>query len=291
MNAFAHYRAAVEEPASISSTSAARGQVRCPSLSPTDGPAPFRAVKDHPSAYRPSKPRGDPADSFDVVAPSLPGYGFSDRPAQRGMNDLRIADLWAKLMKEGLGYQRFAAQGGDWGAFIAARLGHAHPESVTGIHMSWVGVVEPYLGPETRELSQAERAFLEQRVRWRQAEAGYRHIQGTKPQTLAYGLNDSPAGLAAWLVDRIRTWGEGEDLSERRRYYTWDELLTNITIYWVTQTINSSNRLYYENQRIPWTLGEVSGSVCPAPRRFLPKTRCTLPGSGPSESTTSSAGR
>ena len=257
MNAFAHYRADVEGTGIHFIHERGKGPSPLPIVITHGWPGSFfELLKIIPLLTDPASHGGDPADSFDVVAPSLPGYGFSDRPAQRGMNDLRIADLWAKLMKEGLGYQRFAAQGGDWGAFIAARLGHAHPESVTGIHMSWVGVVEPYLGPETRELSQAERAFLEQRVRWRQAEAGYRHIQGTKPQTLAYGLNDSPAGLAAWLVDRIRTWGEGDDLSERRRYYTWDELLTNITIYWVTQTINSSNRLYYENQRIPWTLGE-----------------------------------
>jgi pimeloyl-ACP methyl ester carboxylesterase len=168
------------------------------------------------------------------------------------MDILRVADLWAKLMTEKLGYLRFGAQGGDIGAGVTSRLGFAHPENLTGIHLTSVTRPTPYLGPGARELSDAEKAHLDQREKWQQAEGGYSHIQGTKPQTLSYGLNDSPAGLAAWIVEKYRTWSDcGGDVESR---FTKDELLTTITIYWITQTISSSTRMYYENQRQVWSL-------------------------------------
>ncbi len=217
----------------------------------------------------PANHGGDPADAFDVVVPSIPGYGFSDRPTQRGMNIFRIADLWARLMTDGLGYHRFGAQGGDWGASVTARLGFAHPNQLVGIHVTSVAAIFPYLGPGARELSQQERALLEGRERWRQAEGGYSHIQGTKPQTLSYGLNDSPTGLAAWMVEKFRTWSDCEGDVERR--FTKDELLTNVTIYWVTQTINSSTRLYYEFQHSPWSLSQGEGIQVPCAVALFPK--------------------
>ncbi len=164
-----------------------------------------------------------------------------------------VADLWAKLMTEVLGYDRFGAHGGDWGAGVTARLAYAHPDKMIGIHVTSVSSM-PYLGPGSREPTQQERAFLDTRERWRQDEGGYAHIQGTKPQTLSYGLMDSPVGLAAWIVEKFRTWSDrGGDVES---VFTKDELLTNITIYWVTRTISSSVRIYYESLRDPLTLKE-----------------------------------
>lgn len=192
---------------------------------------------------------GDPADAFDVVVPSMPGYGYSDRPRNPGMNVTEIARLWHKLMTEGLGYERFAAQGGDWGAAVTSRLGFDYPDSVAGIHITMAGAASST--PPDAELSDAERQYLAERREWQNSEGGYGHIQGTKPQTLAYGLNDSPAGLAAWIVEKFRTWSDCNGDVETR--FTKDELLTNITIYWATKSISSSVRLYYESRRSPTT--------------------------------------
>ena len=214
----------------------------------------FEMYKVIPMLSDPASHGGDPADAFDVVAPSMPGYGFSDATDKRGLSVLSIGDLWAKLMSENLGYQRFAAQGGDWGARVTAKLGLSHGDKVIGIHTTSTSSPTPYQGPGTRELSEAEKAMLAQRVQWLADEGGYSHIQATKPQTLSYGLNDSPAGLAAWIVEKYRTWSDcGEDVESR---FTKDELLTTITIYWVTQSINSSTRLYYESFFQAWDLAK-----------------------------------
>ena len=214
----------------------------------------FEMYKVIPMLSDPASHGGDPADAFDVVAPSMPGYGFSDATDKRGLSVLSIGDLWAKLMSENLGYQRFAAQGGDWGARVTAKLGLSHGDKVIGIHTTSTSSPTPYQGPGTRELSEAEKAMLAQRVQWLADEGGYSHIQATKPQTLSYGLNDSPAGLAAWIVEKYRTWSDcGGDVESR---FTKDELLTTITIYWVTQSINSSTRLYYESFFQAWDLAK-----------------------------------
>ena len=214
----------------------------------------FEMYKVIPMLSDPASHGGDPADAFDVVAPSMPGYGFSDATDKRGLSVLSISDLWAKLMSENLGYQKFAAQGGDWGARVTAKLGLSHGDKVIGIHTTSTSSPTPYQGPGIRELSEAENAMLAQRVQWLADEGGYSHIQATKPQTLSYGLNDSPAGLAAWIVEKYRTWSDcGGDVESR---FTKDELLTTITIYWVTQSINSSTRLYYESFFQAWDLAK-----------------------------------
>lgn len=191
---------------------------------------------------------GDPADAFDVVVPSLPGYGFSGRPSSPGMNAFRVAALWARLM-EGLGYTRFGAQGGDFGASVTTALGLEHAGRLTGIHLNYIpGTYAPDLsaGPP---LSAEEEAFLAERERWAEEEGGYAHVQRTRPQTLAFALNDSPAGLAAWIVEKFRSWSDcGGDWRTR---FTAEELLTNVTIYWVTETIGSSVRFYREMARRP----------------------------------------
>jgi pimeloyl-ACP methyl ester carboxylesterase len=183
---------------------------------------------------------GDPADAFDVVVPSLPGYGFSGPTKVRGVNVARIADVFASLMQD-LGYQRFAAQGGDWGSSISSILGKSYPDRVVGIHLNFLSARFITNQDATNE---AERSWQERRAQWTRDESGYGHIQGTRPQTLAYGLSDSPVGLAGWIVEKFRTWSDCH--GDVESVFTKDELLTNIMIYWVTQTINSSTRLYYE---------------------------------------------
>ncbi len=228
----------------------------------------FEMSKIIPLLTDPASHGADPADAFDVVAPSMPGYGFSDHPVERGLHVLRVSDLWVRLMTEGLGYDRFGAQGGDWGAGVTAYLGYAYPENLIGIHLTSMVRPAPYLGTGSQELSPAEQAFLKQRERWLQDEGGYSHIQGTKPQTLSYGLNDSPAGLAAWIVEKYRSWSDcGGDVEKR---FTKDELLTTITIYWLTQTINSSTRLYYESLNHPWEMKEGERIGVPAAMAVFP---------------------
>jgi pimeloyl-ACP methyl ester carboxylesterase len=239
------------------------------------GPAPLPLIITHgwpgsfvemmkilPLLADPAAHGADPADAFDVVVPSLPGYGFSDRPADPGMSPVRITGLWARLM-EGLGYRRFGAQGGDWGAHISTRLALAVPERVAGLHLNYIpGSYLPFLGPGARPLSEVELGFLEEKDLWGQEEGGYGHVQGTHPQTLAYGLNDSPAGLLAWIVEKFRAWGDCDGKVERR--FGKDELLTNVTIYWATETIHSSIRLYREAAATPlhFAQGERVGVPC-----------------------------
>ena len=204
-----------------------------------------------PMLTDPAAHGGDAADSFTVIAPSLPGYGFSDPARTRAMNIQAIADLFFKLMTETLGYKKFAVQGGDWGAAITSRIGEVYQSNLYGIHVNMVAIGAAE-GRRDAELSGAEKVFLADLERFRRDETGYQWIQGTKPQPLAYGLNDSPAGLAAWIVEKFRTWSDCGGDVERR--FTKDQLLTNVMIYWVTQTINSSTRLYYESRHHPWRL-------------------------------------
>jgi pimeloyl-ACP methyl ester carboxylesterase len=191
----------------------------------------------------PARHGGDPADSFDVVAPSMPGYGFSDHARAPGMDAERIAALWAELMR-GLGYTRFGAQGGDWGAMVSTYLGANHADAVAGIHLNMVVAFPPDPSNPLDGLTQDEVIDMMPMQDWLRDEAGYQRIQGTKPQTLGYALNDSPAGLCAWIVEKFRTWSDCDGDVERR--FTKDELLTNVMLYWVPQAATSSARLYYE---------------------------------------------
>ena len=208
---------------------------------------------------------GDPADAFDVVAPSLPGYGFSPDPGRRGMHPGAMADVLAALMTETLGYPRFGAQGGDWGAAIATRLGRQHAPALLGIHLNLLGA-RPHLGEGAAPLTEAERAFLAEVDAWRRAEAGYQAIQSTKPQTLAFGLTDSPAGLAAWIVEKFRAWSDCGGDVERR--FTKDDLLTNVMIYWLSGSIGSSVRLYYEAGRDRGTAALAAGERVEVPTGY-----------------------
>lgn len=203
-----------------------------------------------PMLTDPAAHGGDPNHSFTVIAPSLPGYGFSDHPRTRAMNIQAIAELFHQLMTGVLGFDRYCAQGGDWGAAVTSRLGEIHGDRLYGIHLNllFVGGRRDH----SSELTDEEKVFLADMDHFRREETGYQWIQGTRPQTLAYGLNDSPAGLAAWIVEKFRTWSDCHGDVERS--FTRDQLLTNVMIYWVTQTINSSTRLYYEARHHPWRL-------------------------------------
>ena len=191
---------------------------------------------------------GSPQDAFHVVAPSIPGYGFSDKPRERGYGPAQMGDIFIKLMAR-LGYTRYGLQGGDWGGPIVAHMARADAEHVVGMHTETCrggppeGVEDPTAGvpPEELERMRDRQAFFSDEER------GYSAIQGSKPQTLGYGLNDSAVGQAAWIVEKFRAWSDVNGDVESK--FTKDELLTNITIYWVTQTATSSARLYYESPR------------------------------------------
>jgi len=194
------------------------------------------------------------ADAFHVVAVSLPGYGFSGKPRQPGFNTRKIAETVARLMAR-LGYARYGAQGGDWGAIIVRQLGLVDPTHLIGLQSNMC-VAAPPPGPNPNEGVPTDELKRVEETRARIAvETGYSQLQGTKPMTLGFGLNDSPAGLAAWIVEKFRTWSDSGGDVERK--FTKDELLTNITIYWVTETGPSSVRLYYENRVDPGLQGRV----------------------------------
>jgi microsomal epoxide hydrolase len=199
---------------------------------------------------------GDARDAFHVVAPSMPGYGFSGPTTVPGVDIRRVAAVNVALMAR-LGYERYAAQGGDWGGIATAHMGQLAPEHLYGIHVNMAIPRPPDSDPMAGVLPE-EMQGLADMAHFRDQETGYQRIQGTKPQTLAYGLNDSPAGLAGWILEKFRTWSDcdGDVFSS----FTRDQLLTNITIYWVTGTINSSTRLYYESMK-SGGLGALTGRV------------------------------
>jgi len=212
----------------------------------------FEFHKIIPMLTDPARFGGDPADAFTVVAPSLPGFTLSFRPGQERFGVERIAEVFALLMSEVLGYERFAAQGGDWGAFVTSCLGLQVPQRLYGIHLNLLAVRrDPTMLDHP---SPEEKAFLGELDHWIKEEMGYQWIQGTKPQTLAFALSDSPVGLAAWIVEKFRTWSDCRGDPENA--FTKDELLTNITLYWVSGAIGSSFWPYYARMHGPWPIPE-----------------------------------
>lgn len=207
-------------------------------------------VKIIPMLADPERYGGRNEDAFHVIVPSLPGYGFSSIPSRVGVDTFAIAKLWADLMSA-LGYQRFAVQGGDWGAYVATCLGFLFPERIIGIHLNRIpGGYQPPYDPSGKDLTEEERAFVAAySTKWMDTEGAYIRIQATKPQSLAYAFNDSPVGLAAWMIEKFRGWSDCD--GEVERVFTKDELLTAISVYWFTQTIGSSMRLYWEARRHP----------------------------------------
>ena len=193
---------------------------------------------------------GDPADAFTVVAPSLPGYGLSFSPGQPRFGVEEIADCFADLMSNVLGYTRFAAQGGDWGSFITSRLAWLYGDRLIGIHLNLMPLRrDPKLVAEpTRE----NQEYLEQLTEWLNEGTGYSWIQGTRPQTLAFALTDSPGGLAAWIAEKFRAWSDCK--GDLESVFTKDALLANISLYWFTGAIGSSFWPYYARIHRPWPI-------------------------------------
>lgn len=186
----------------------------------------------------------DPADAFDVVVPDMPGYGYSDVPPGPPVDSIEVARRWAELMTT-LGYDRFGAAGGDIGSHVARWLALDRPERVVAVHRTDGGIP----APGQTDLSEAERAFLADAERWGAEEGAYGAVHRTKPQTAATALTDSPVGLLAWIVEKLRSWSDCDgDLANS---YSRDEILDDVTIYWLTGTIGSSMRMYHANGRIP----------------------------------------
>ncbi len=203
-----------------------------------------------PRLTDPERFGGDPADAFTVIAPSLPGYGLSFTPGQPRFGIEAIADCFAELMTDVLGYSRFGAQGGDWGSFVTARLGYAYPERLSGIHLNMMPVRRDPTVVSNPTLEEGR--YAEELQLWLKEETGYQWIQGTRPQTLAFALTDSPAGLAAWIVEKFRAWSDcGGDVEVA---FARDHLLANISLYWFTGAIGSSFWPYYARMHGPWPI-------------------------------------
>ena len=190
----------------------------------------------------------NPEFSFDLIIPSIPGFGFSQKINVPGCNLWFICDLWSKLIKE-LGYEKILAQGGDFGAGISTALALKHPEDVLGLHLNYIpGSYFPFLS-KNEKLTEEEILFQKNAEGWYTIEGAYSHQHRTKPLTLAYALNDSPVGLCAWIVEKFYGWSDCNGNIES--VFTKDELLSNVSLYWYTETIHSSIRLYNENSQVP----------------------------------------
>jgi pimeloyl-ACP methyl ester carboxylesterase len=224
----------------------------------------------------------DPDDAFDVVVPDMPGFGYSDRPSGDPLNSVQVAGLWAELM-DLLGYRRFGAAGGDIGSHVSRYLALDFPDRVAAVHRTDAGV--PYAPGDLADLTAEERDWIAGAAAWGASEGAYAAMHRTKPQTAAAALNDSPAGLAAWIVEKLRAWSDcGGDVE---RAYTKDEILTNVTLYWLTQTIGSSMRMYHANAAIapeqlarrvevPSGFALFPGDIVRPPRAWLERTAHTV---------------
>jgi pimeloyl-ACP methyl ester carboxylesterase len=274
LNQFAHFRATIDGLGIHFIHERGTGPKPLPIVLSHGWPDSFvRMLKIIPLLTDPASHGGNAADSFDVIVPSLPGFGFSDHAYRRGMTRERIAALWARLMTDELGYKSFAAHGGDLGSGVSERLALNHAASLVGIHLTDVPF-RRLLATPPEKLTDAERAYLDAAQAWRMREGAYALMQGTKPQTLAYGLHDSPVGLAAWIVEKFCSWSDCDGDVETR--FTKDELLTNITIYWATGTINSSFHLYTEGTADP-PLDAAQRSAVPTGIAVFPKDLVPAP--------------
>jgi pimeloyl-ACP methyl ester carboxylesterase len=207
----------------------------------------WRYTKVIPLLTDPGAHGGDPADAFDVIVPDMPGFGYSEHPPTP-LNSRQVAALWAELMT-GLGYPRFVVAGGDIGSHVSRYLALDAPDRVIAVHRTDAGLPPATIDPST--LTDDERIWLQQAAAWGASEGAYAAMHRSKPQTAAVGLTDSPAGLAAWIVEKLRSWSDLRPDRALERAYTRDEVLTNLTIYWLTGTIGSSMRMYSANGTLP----------------------------------------
>jgi pimeloyl-ACP methyl ester carboxylesterase len=212
---------------------------------------------------------GDPADAFELIVPSLPGYVFSTPLARTGLQWASTADLWARLMRDVLGFERFGAHGGDWGALVTLQLGHRYADLLCGIHSTHVFPLPAFSGERPWAIGDAAGALLassEDRaaaLEWEKRFASHVAVQTLDPQTLAFALHDSPIGLAAWLVERRRAWSDCDGDVEKS--FSKDELLTGIMLYWLTDSFSSAIRFYAEASKTDWTPAHDSAPLIGAP--------------------------
>lgn len=269
LNRFDHYRVTVEETPIHFIRRSGVGPNPIPIILTHGWPWTFWDYRDviEPLAD-PASHGGDPADAFDVIVPSLPGFGFSTPLRHTGINFWRTADLWHRLMTEVLGYPKYAAQGGDWGAMVTTQIGHKYAAHLYGIQVSAPMQLDVFGGPRPYDLLGSSFASLPEElaehasaVERRLASHVTAHI--LDPQTLAYAMHDSPAGQLAWLLERRRAWSDcgGDPLSRFSR----DDLLTNATIYWATESFVSSVRFYADAARAPWERAHDRSPMCEAP--------------------------
>jgi len=242
LNRFHHFRAEIDGVAIHFVHERARSGRGVPLILSHGWPSAFVELLPLVPLLTDPQAHGIDGPAFDLVIPSLPGYGFSTRPPRA--NYRTVAALWHRLM-QGLGYERYAAGGGDFGAGVTTLMALDQPERMIGIHLSNLEI-PPVLGEGSRPLSPKEREWVAARERWEAAERGYGAIQSTKPQTLGYGLNDSPAGLAAWIVEKWRAWTDSGGDADRK--LSRDFLLTLLTLYWATGSIATSMRDYFDNR-------------------------------------------
>ena len=253
LNAFPQFKAALHDIDVHFLHVPGKGPNPCPLLLMHGWPGSvFEFLDLIPRLTDPASFGGDPADAFTVVAPSLPGYGLSFRAGQKRFGIEEIADCLADLMTETLGYRRFAAQGGDWGGITASRMGYAHAAKLIGIHVNLLAVRRE--GGASADPTPEERRYLDELAHWLKEETGYQWIQGTRPQTLSFGLTDSPSGLAAWIIEKFRAWSDCDGDVESA--FTRDQLLANISLYWFTGAIGSSFFPYYFRMHRPWPIPE-----------------------------------
>ncbi len=253
INAFDHFRVTIDDVPIHFIHERGRGPNPTPIILTHGWPWTFwdfhdviRRLSD-PAAYG-----GDPADSFDVVVPSLPGFGFSTPLTKTGVHPGTTADLWHTLMTDVLGYERFAAQGGDWGAFVTANLGHRHAPSLIGVHLSMPALVGVgLLDVDPADYGPGEEEWPERMKRRMATTRSHLAVNQYDPQTHAYGLHDSPVGLAAWLVSRRRHWSACD--GDVESVFSRDFLLTTVMLYWLTESFVTSVRYYWENRHAGWS--------------------------------------
>lgn len=246
INSFANYRTSIDGLQIHFVHEYGKGSNPIPLLITHGWPSSFvEMLKIIPMLTDPAAYGGNASDSFDVIVPSVPGFGFSDRPLKAGMTRWRVAEIWSKLMG-GLGYKKFGLHANDIGAVISGWLALDFPERMIGLHTMMPTFPSPSFDEGQPPMTETEKSFKEIVDTWDQEEGGYDAIQRTRPQTLAYGLNDSPVGLMSWIIEKWCVWTDPNGNIED--YFSKDELLTHVTIYWVTQTANSSMRSYFERE-------------------------------------------
>ena len=269
LNALPHYKAEIDGFAMHFLHFKGRGAAPQPLLLTNGWPSSFvEYMKVAPMLADPVSFGGEAADAFDVIIPAHPGFGYSDRPS--APNQVQTVDLFHRLMAEGLGYDHYLVSGTDVGAGVATRMALKYPRAVSGIHLS--AVVDPPMNDASPPLGEAERAYQKSVQQWSDREGAYMHLQATRPQTIAYALNDSPIGLASWILEKFRFWSDaGPNLFD---VFPEQMLLDNLNIYWTTQTIGSSMRYYYEARHFRPALQltdrvTVPTSICMWPKELV----------------------